>query len=216
MGVERFDRGSTDHGVDDVAVLKDRVGTGNAALAQSGDGADPSVARQVQVRQLVARPTRGDEPFDQQHVGAGVDPLGRRTVGHDPLENPLGRPFDRGDGGDTKSFEDLGPTGVIDAGHHPLHPERLPGHPGHQDVGVVAVGNRGEGRRLFDARLLQAVPVESDTGDGAPREVLGEPFERPGTAVDDGHAVTALLEVAGQAGPHSSATHYDYVHRVTT
>jgi hypothetical protein len=152
----------------------------------------------------------------RQHLGAGVDPLGVGAVGHDPLQHPLGGPLDGGDGGDAEAFEDLGPAGVVDAGDHALHAERLPGHPGHEDVGVVAVGHRRQGAGLLDAGLGEPVPVEAHAGDGSAAEVLGQPFEGPDPAIDHRHGVPALLQGAGQPGPDAPATDNHYVHRVFT
>ena len=57
----------------------------------------------------------------------------------------------RGHGRDAEPLVDLGPLGVVDAGDHVRDAERLPGHPGGDDVGVVAAADRREGAGPLDA-----------------------------------------------------------------
>ena len=99
-------------------------------------------------------------------------------VREDAVQHPLGGPLHGGDGRDADPLVDGGAAGVVDAGHHPLDAEGLPGHPGHEDVRVVAVGDGGQCAGLLDAGVPQPVAVEADPDDGLAGEVLAEAVER--------------------------------------
>ena len=86
------------------------------------------------------------------------------------------------------------PARVVDAGDDVVDAEALPGHPGDQDVGVVAAGDRGHGAGLLDAGLDQAVAVEPDALHRPSGEVRAQAVERLGPAVDDGDGVAVLEE----------------------
>ena len=93
-----------------------------------------------------------------------------------------------------EALVDRRPPRVVDPGHDVLDAEGLAGDPGDEDVGVVAVGDRRQRRRLLDAGLDQPVAVEADAVDGLAGEVRTEPGERLGPPVDDGHGVPAVDE----------------------
>ena len=93
-----------------------------------------------------------------------------------------------------------------------LDAERLAGHPGDEHVGVVAVGHRGQRRRLLDAGLDQPVAVEADALDGLAGEVRTEPGERLGSPIDDGDGVAGVEDGVGQRRPDPPAPDDDDVH----
>ena len=129
---------------------------------------------------LSGRPAQlgADRALDHRHPGAGVDPVvGLGGVGDELAQHPVDRPLDRGDRGDAEALVDDRPAGVVDAGHDPLDAEGLAGHPGGEDVGVVAVGDGGDGGGLADAGLLEPVAVEPDPDDLPAAEPLVEPAE---------------------------------------
>ena len=109
---------------------------------------------------------------------------------------------------------DLGPLGVVDAGDDVLDAEGLAGHPGADDVGVVAAADRGEGAGGVDAGVEQRLPVEAEAGHLAAGEVRAEPAEGLGVLVDDRDAVPDLLQPAGDGGADAAAAHHDHVHEI--
>ena len=115
----------------------------------------------LEADERVAGPGGGHDPLDEAHLGARVDPLDAVGVGLDATEHPLDRPADGGDGGDAEALVDGGPALVVDAGHDPLDAEELTGRAGHEDVRVVAVGDRGERTGPLDAGGDQDVAVEA-------------------------------------------------------
>src|SRR6202035_2836975 len=107
---------------------------------------------------------------------------------------------------------DLGPARVIDPGYHPPHAERLPGHPGRDDVGVVTAADRDEGIGALDPRLGKHGPVEADPGDAVAFERGAEPAERLRIPVDDRYRVAPVLENMGERRPDPTAAHDYDVH----
>ena len=97
-----------------------------------------------------------------------------------------------------EALVDRGPARVVDAGDHPVDPERLPRDPGDQDVGVVAARHRGDRSRPLDAGLDEAVAVEADALQRLAGEVLGQPLEGRAAPIDDGDRV-ALSGAAATA-----------------
>ena len=92
---------------------------------------------------------------------------------------------------------------------------QLPGHPGGHDVGVITIGDRGEGVGLIDTRLLQSVSVETHSFNLTAVELGGKTAERIGQLVDDGHGMTHAVELSGHGGSHAAAAHNDEVHGKT-
>ena len=93
-------------------------------------------------------------------------PLGSRhsrlgAVRQQPAQHLVGGPADRRHRGDAQPLVDLGAARVVDPGHDVVDAERLAGHPGGDDVGVVAAADRGERLRLLDARLDAGCPGRS-------------------------------------------------------
>ena len=93
-----------------------------------------------------------------------------------------------------------------------LDAEGLAGHPGADDVGVVAAADRGEGAGGVDAGVEQGLPVEAEAGHLAAGELRAQPAEGLGVLVDDRDAVADLLQPAGDGGADASAAHHDHVH----
>ena len=83
---------------------------------------------------------------------------------------------------------------------------------GHEDVRVVAVGDRGHGAGLLDAGLPQVVAVEAEADDPLSGEPGREPAEGGRPLVDDGDAVTRLLEGACELTADPSTADDDDVH----
>ena len=135
------------------------------------------------------------------------------VVGEDAAQHPLGGPLHGGDGGDAEALVDGGPAGVVDAGHDPVDLEGLAGDAGHHDVGVVAVGDRGQG-----AGLARCRPPRGGRGrsrrrrSSCPLKSVGQPAEGLDSAVDDRHRVALVLEGGGEAGTDPATTDYDDVH----
>ena len=153
-----------------------------------------------------------DVDLHQPHRTRGVPPLRLRTGRQQPAQHLVGGPAHGGHGGNAQPFVHLGPSGVVDPGHHVVDAEGLPDHPGRQDVGVVAGGHRGERVGLFDAGLQQHFAVESDALHGLAGEVGSKPAEGLDTDVDHRDRVVPLLQAAGQARPDAAATHDHDVH----
>ena len=76
---------------------------------------------------------------------------------------------------------------------------------GGQDVGVVAVGDGGDGGGLADAGLLEPVAVEPDPDHLPAAEPLVEPAEGDRVLVDHGDGVALVLDDAGQPRAGASA-----------
>ena len=93
-----------------------------------------------------------------------------------------------------------------------LHAEGLAGHPGGDDVGVVAAAAGREGLRVGDPGLDQGVAVEADPHDGAAAEVGGELAERLGVHVDDSDRMALPVHGLRERGPDSAAAEDHDVH----
>jgi hypothetical protein len=200
------------HGVHDVAVLQDGVGPGQQAFAEPGQEGDPAAGLLLDAAHPLADPRRVDRHLGQPDGAAGVAPLRLGAVRHQPAHHLVGRPADGGDGGDAEPLVDLGTSRVVDPGHHVVDAEGLAGHPGGQDVGVVAAADGGERLRLLDPGLAQGVPVEADAGDPATGERGTQPPERRLVRVDHRHRVPLALQDQRQSRPHPAAAHDDEVH----
>ena len=108
-----------------------------------------------------AHPGPVDVHLHQPDRPRRVAPLRLRAGRQQPAQHLVGRPAHGGHGGDAEPLVHLGPAGVVDPGDHVLDAEGLPDHPGGEDVGVVAGGDRGEPLGLLDAGLQQHLAVEA-------------------------------------------------------
>ena len=106
---------------------------------------------------------------------------------------------------------DLGPPGVVDAGHHVGDLVGLPGDAHGQDVGVVPAGDGGQRAGLVRPGLLEVVAVEPRAHDAGAVPVLEAP-EGPRRPVQDGHRVALLAQQDGQARAHPATADDDDVH----
>ena len=143
---------------------------------------------------------------------AGVAEVGLGAHRQQPAQDLVGGPLHRGHRGDAEPLVDLGAAGVVDPGHDAADAEGLAGHPGRDDVGVVAAGDRGEGVGAVDAGGLEDVAVEADAGDLGAAESRAEAAERVLVGVDHRHGVVAVLEVCAQRAADATASHDDDVH----
>ncbi len=129
----------------------------------------------------------------------------------------VGRPGDRGHGGDAEALVDERPARVVDAGDHAVDGEVLTGDAGGEDVRVVAARDRGDGIGPLDPGFDQVVAVEPEAHDLLPTEAtVGQALaERVGVLVDHGHRVAIALEAQGELTAHPPASDDDDVHRVS-
>src|ERR671919_2506211 len=145
------------------------------------------------------------------------EPAGQR-VAHRllPVEQEvlhlLGGPPHAGHGGDVELLVDVGPAGIVDPGDHLRYLEVLAGHPGRDDVRVVAVRHGDERVGLPDPRLLQDLPVEPEADDRGGLEPRGEAVESLLPLVDDGDGVPGLGQLDGQLGSDPTAPHDHEMH----
>ena len=196
------------HGVDGVAVLVGRAGSGQHALAEPGQIRDPDAGRLLDRGDRVPDPVRVEVDFGEHQPARGLPEVaGDVLFGQDPAQHLVGAPAHRGDRGDAEALVDFGAARVVDPGHHVGHVEGLARHPGGQDVGVVAAGHGREGIGLLDAGLLQRVPVKADAGDLPAGEARAEPPEGAVVLVDDGHRMAGVLQRVRQGCPDTATTH---------
>ena len=144
-----------------------------------------------------------------QHQPAGwvAEVAGQVLLGKDPAEHLVRAPAHGGDRGDAEALVDLGAARIVDPRHDVRDVERFAGHPGGQDVRVVAAGHGGEGVGLFDAGLLERFPVEADAGDLAAGETGPEPPEGTVVLVDDRDRMAGVLQGVRQGCPNTATTH---------
>ena len=157
-------------------------------------------------------PRRGNQPFDQTHLGTRVDPLDRRRVGQDAPQDSLDRPLHGGHRRDTEALVDGGPPRVVDPGHNPVDPVGLLGDAGDHDVGVVTVGHGRHRDGVGDAGFVEPVTIEAHTDDLLAGEPRIEPPERRFLPVDDRHGVARGFDGLGQARTHSATADHDDMH----
>ncbi len=185
-----------------------------------GSIASPSRVRNATRTPVSSWSLRIRWPIHAADVGTSASctpPLGSRHSGsrpgrQQPAQHLVGGPAHGRDGGDAQALVDLGAARVVDPGRDVLDAEHLPGHPGGDDVGVVAAADRGEGARLLDAGLAQGVLVEADTGHPPTGEAGAQTSEGRRVLVDDGDRVTSLFEGLRESGAHSPAAHDYDVH----
>src|SRR4051812_428811 len=211
-GLDRVRVTVSHHDVHEVAVLEHSVLAGQQPLAEPGEERDPGPRGLLQPAHPLADPGVVNMPLGQPHRATGVTPLRLRAVRQQPAQHLVGRPSDCGHRGDAEPLVDLGPARVVDPGHHVVDAERLAGHPGRDDVGVVAAADGGERLRLLDPGLAQGVPVEADAGDAATGEPGTQPPEGRLVRVDHRHRVPLALQDQRQSRPHPAAAHDDEVH----
>ena len=122
-------------------------GSGSMPSPSRVEVGDPGAGRLLELGERPADPGLGARGTSATHDRAGrVAPSsGSAPCGQQPAQHLVGGPAHGGDGGDAEPLVDLGAARVVDAGHDVLDAERLAGHPGGDDVGVVAAGDRGEG-----------------------------------------------------------------------
>ena len=118
---------------------------GPACPRRAGSGTRPG-RRCPRARSACGRSSSPGASTTSIRIAAGrVAPLRLGALGQQPAQHLVGRPAHGGDGGDAQPLVDLGAARVVDPGHHVVDAERLAGHPGGDDVGVVAAADRGEG-----------------------------------------------------------------------
>ena len=154
------------------------AGRGQHALAEPGQVGDPDAGRLLdEVTGWPIQPAfRSTSASTSRPEGSRKSPA-RCCSGRMPAQHLVGAPAHRRDRGDAEALVDLGAARIVDPGDHMGDVEGLAGHPGGQDVGVVAAGDGGEGVGLLDAGLLERVPVKADAGDLAAGETGAEPPE---------------------------------------
>ena len=189
-----------------------RAGRGQLRLAEADQPRRPGAGRRLQLGELAADPALGDGDPHEQDLAGGLAPQLADLDRQQLAQQPVHRPGHGGDAGDAHALVDLGPLGVVDPGDDVLDAEGLPGHPGADDVGVVAAADRGERAGRVDAGVEQRLPVEAEPGDLAAGEVGAEPAERLRVLVDHRDAVPDLLQPAGDGGADAAAAHHDHVH----
>ena len=203
-----------DHEVEDVAVLADEVGEVEADDAGPGDRHQGDLARAPTGRRGACPPSaRAGGARRATTLPVGSDHSVSIALGQQLVADLVDGPGHGGHGGDAQAQVDLGPAGVVDAGHHVGDPVGLPGDAGREDVGVVPAGHGGEGRRPRCAlACVEVVAVEAGPDHGRARPVGRQPAEGLGVAVDDGHRVALGGEVRAQAGTDPAAADDDDVH----
>src|SRR5690606_13298198 len=113
---------------------------------------------------------------------------------------------------DAEPLVDLGPAGVVDAGHDVVDAERLTCHARGDDVGVVTVGHGDVRGGRLDAGLHQHVAVEADTGHPQAAELGAQAAERLRIPIDDRDRVAVVLEDVGEGGTHATTSHDHNMH----
>ena len=201
------------HGqVDLVALLEDGAGADDPGVAGPGHPDHPPVAVGLQLLDLPAGPLVGQDQGDQGDLGVGVAPVRGDLVGDQHPHHLVGGPLDGGHGGDAEALVDLGPAGVVDAGHHHRGLELLPGQTGGHDVGVVAAGHGRERLGPLDPGRPQHVLVEPVALDLLALEAVAQRPEGVGVLVDHRDRVLGGLQPSGQLGAHPAAAHDHHVH----
>ena len=120
-----------------------------------------SAAFSISVIRWPIQPASRSTSRQDQPAGGFPEIAGEVLFGKDAPQDLVRAPAHGRDGGDAEPLIDLRAAGIVDPGHDVRDVERLAGHAGGQDVGVVAAGDRREGVRLGDAGLLEGVPVEA-------------------------------------------------------
>ena len=128
------------------------------------DQGDLARACSSSARRLPAQRS-GSERSTRVEAPGGVGPLADVLVGQQAAPDLVDGPRHGGHGGDAQPLVDLGPAGVVDAGHDVGDLVGLPGDARGEDVGVVAAGHRGQGVRLGAPGLLEVVAVEARADD---------------------------------------------------
>ena len=208
--------GSMQH-VEEVVRLHHRLGVGDQPLAEAGDegrrGRATRCSRRVTRCPTQPSPARtwasATLPDPSRHSSSTASGRMRRRIWSvcQATLATVGMP---------EALVDLGAARVVDAGDDVLDAEGLAGHPGGEDVGVVAAADRGEGVRALDPGLDEVVAVEADAGDGRAGEVGVQLAEARALLVDHRHGVTGLVQGVGERRPHAAAPHDDDVHESQT
>ena len=115
-----------------------RAGPGHRHQPRPRPGSSRSASRAPAQRSGSDRSTASSGPVASAHSAVG-------RVGQEPAPHLVDGPGHGGHGGDAQALVDLGPAGVVDAGHHVGDLVGLAGDPHGEDVGVVAAGHRGQG-----------------------------------------------------------------------
>ena len=193
-----------EHGdVQDVALLADQLAAVEAGHAGAGHRHEAQAPGLLDLAEGPAGPVVGQRAVDQGEAPGGVGPVVDVLVGQQAPPDLVDGPRDRGHGGDPEPLVDLGPAGVVDAGHHVGDLVGLPGDAHGQDVGVVAAGHRGQRVRLERAGLLEVVAVEPRPHDAGAVPLL-EAAEGLGRLVQDGHRMALGAEGDGEARPDAA------------
>ena len=179
--------------------------------AGAGHRDQAEAPRLLDLGQGPAGPVLGERAVDQREAPGGVGPVADVLVGQQAPADLVDGPGHRGHGRDPEALVDLGPAGVVDAGHDVGDLVVLPGDAHGEDVRVVPAGDRGQGVRLERAGLLEVVPVESRTHDAGAVPLL-EAAEGLGRLVQDGHRMALGAERDGEARPHAATPDDDDVH----
>ena len=155
---------------------------------------------------LLADPA-GRGHLGQHHRARRVAPQRLGALGQQLPQHLVGGPADRGHGGDAEPLVHLGPARVVDAGRHPRHAERLPGHPGRDDVGVVAAADRREGVRALDAGLCSTSRSKPTPVTCWPLKAGSSLRNASGSWSITATAVAPVLQDVGEGRPDPPATH---------
>ena len=117
---------------------------------------------------------------------------------------------------DAEALVDLGPPGVVDAGHDVGDAVVLPGDPGGEDVRVVPAGHRGQRPGLDRA------PARSRSSRSKPEPTMASPGHPAGRRRKARGALSTMdtvwpwsTRLHGEARAHPPASHHDDVHGPT-
>ena len=118
-----------------------------------------------------------------------------RGVGREhPAQDGLRRSLHGRNRGDAEALVQVGPRGVVDAGHHVFDVKNLTCDARGNNVRVITRGHRREGVRVFDVGLTQAGPVHADPRDPAAGKIGGQARKGLGILVNNGHGMTRRVE----------------------
>src|SRR5690606_12789413 len=188
--------------------LDDGAAVGQQPAAEPDHERHPSTGGRLQIRHRPTHPLLVQRQFGDADVAGGITPQRGLGLPDEDVERPVGGPRHRRHRREAQPLVHRGTFRVVDPGHHPGHPERLPRHPRRDDVGVVAGGYRGERAGLLDPGTQQHIPVEAHTHDPFPGAVRAEPVKRRAVPGDHRDVVPDPRQAVGQHGAHPTASHH--------
>ena len=164
--------------VDQVTVLETVFGVGQHARAEPDRRTPPGRRSRPRARPAAARSSPGGGQLDEPTVPEGSRHSVIWSRGQH-AQQPVGGPRHGGHGRDAEPLVDLGALGVVDAGDDVLDAELLAGHPGGDDVGVVAAedtaANASASSMPACSRTSRSKPIRSPAGRGTRGRAGGTP-----------------------------------------